>query len=79
MQRAQERKIRADKRAFLVAKEAGLKDEQKAAADKLAAARATLKDFCFQTGLHQYQLRESVPGFGRSEGPVHPHKAGSSK
>lgn len=67
MQRAQERKIRADKRAFLVAKEAGLKDEQKAAADKLAAARAILKDFCAQTGLHQYQLRESVPGFGRSE------------
>lgn len=40
---------------------------EKAAADKLADSRAKLKDFCHQTGLHSYQLRESVPGFGRSE------------
>lgn len=67
MQRAQERQIRADKRAFLVAKESGQKDAEKAAAAKLAASRDKLKDFLSQTGLHQYQLRESVPGFGRSE------------
>ena len=67
MQRAQERRIRADKRAFLVAKESGQKDAEKAAAAKLAASRAKLKDFLQQTGLHQYQLRESIPGFGRSE------------
>ena len=67
MQRAQERQIRADKRAFLVAKESGQKDEEKAAAAKLAASRDKMKDFLHQTGLHQYQLRESVPGFGRSE------------
>ena len=66
MQRAQERQIRADKRAFLVAKESGQKDAEKAAADKLAVSRAKMKDFLQQTGLHQYQLRESVPGFGRS-------------
>lgn len=67
MQRAQERQIRADKRAFLVARESGQKDAEKAAAAKLAASRAKLKDFLHQTGLQQYQLRESVPGFGRSE------------
>ena len=67
MQRAQERRIRADKRAFLVAKESGQKDAEKAAAAKLATSRAKMKDFLHQTGLHQYQLRESVPGFGRSE------------
>lgn len=67
MQRAQERQIRADKRAFLVARESGQKDAEKAAAAKLAASRARLKDFLHQTGLQQYQLRESVPGFGRSE------------
>ena len=66
MQRAQERQIRADKRAFLVAKESGQKDAEKAAADKLAVSRAKMKDFLQQTGLHQYQLRESVTGFGRS-------------
>lgn len=66
MQRAQERQIRADKRAFLVAKESGQKDAEKAAAAKLAASRAKMKDFLSQTGLQQYQLRESVPGFGRS-------------
>ena len=67
MQRAQERKIRAEKRAFLVAKESGQKDAEKAAAAKLAASRTKMKDFLSQTGLQQYQLRESVPGFGRSE------------
>lgn len=67
LQRAQERQIRAEKRAFLVAKESGQKDAEKAAAAKLAASREKLKDFLAQTGLHQYQLRESVPGFGRSE------------
>lgn len=67
MQRAQERQIRTDKRAFLVAKESGQKDAEKAAAAKLAASRAKMKDFLSQTGLQQYQLRESVPGFGRSE------------
>lgn len=67
MQRAQERKIRAEKRAFLVAKESGQKDAEKAAAAKLAASRTKIKDFLSQTGLQQYQLRESVPGFGRSE------------
>lgn len=67
MQRSYERKIRAEKRAFLVAKESGQKDAEKAAAGKLAASREQLKDFLGQTGLHQYQLRESVPGFGRSE------------
>lgn len=67
MQRAQERNIRAEKRAFLVAKESGQKDAEKAAAAKLAASRTKMKDFLSQTGLQQYQLRESVPGFGRSE------------
>lgn len=67
MQRAQERKIRAEKRAFLVAKESDQKDAEKAAAAKLAASRTKMKDFLSQTGLQQYQLRESVPGFGRSE------------
>ena len=67
MQRAQERQIRADKRAFLVAKESGQKDAEKAAAAKLAASRAKMNHPLHQTGLHQYQLRESVPGFGRSE------------
>ena len=67
MQRAQERKIRAEKRAFLVAKESGQKDAEKAAAAKLAASRTKMKDFLSQTGLQQYQLRECVPGFGRSE------------
>lgn len=67
MQRAQERKIRAQKRAFLVAKESGQKDDEKAAAAKLAASREQLKDFLRQTGLRSYQLRETVPGFGRSE------------
>ena len=67
MQRAQERQIRADKRAFLVAKESGQKDAETAAAAKLAASRTKMKDFLSQTGLQQYQLRESVPGFGRSE------------
>lgn len=67
MQRAQERKIRAEKRAFLVARESGQKDAEKAAAAKLAASRTKMKDFLSQTGLQQYQLRESVPGFGRSE------------
>lgn len=67
MQRAQERKIRAEKRAFLVAKESGQKDAEKAAAAKLAASRTKMKDFLSQTGLQQYQLRESVSGFGRSE------------
>lgn len=67
MQRAQERKIRAEKRAFLVAKESGQKDAEKAAAAKLAASRTKMKDFLSQTGLQQYQLRESMPGFGRSE------------
>ena len=67
IQRAQERQIRAEKRAFLVAKESGQKDTEKAAAAKLAASRDKLKDFLQQTGLKQYQLRESVPGFGRSE------------
>ena len=67
MQRSYERKIRAEKRAVLVAKERGQKDAEKAAAGKLAASREQLKDFLGQTGLHQYQLRESVPGFGRSE------------
>lgn len=66
MQRAQERKIRAEKRAFLVAKESGQKDDEKAAAAKLAASRTKLRDFLQQTGLQPYQLRETVPGFGRS-------------
>ena len=74
MQRAQERQIRADKRAFLVAKESGQKDAEKAAAAKLAASRAKMKDFLSQTGLQQYQLRESVPGFGRSEAPAQPRR-----
>lgn len=68
MQRAQERQIRADKRAFLVAKESGQKDAEKAAAAKLAASRAKMKDFLSQTGLQQYQLRESVPGWPQRSG-----------
>ena len=56
MQRAQERQIRADKRAFLVAKESGQKDAEKAAAAKLAASRAKMKDFLSQTGLQQYPV-----------------------
>ena len=66
MQRAQVRRNRAERPAFLVAKESGQKDAEKAAAAKLAASRAKMKDFLSQTGLQQYQLRESVPGFGRS-------------
>lgn len=67
MQRAQEREIRAQKRAFIIAKESGDRAAEKAAADKLAASRARLSDFCQQTGLPKQQIRETVPGFGRSE------------
>ena len=67
MQRAMERRIRAQKRAFLVAKEAGLLDDQKAVAARLSASREKLKDFLKQTGLRKRQIQETVAGFGRSE------------
>ena len=67
MQRAMERRIRAQKRAFLAAREAGLKDDEKAAAARLSASRAKLTDFIGQTGLRKRQLQETVAGFGRSE------------
>lgn len=67
MQRAMERRIRAQKRAFLAAREAGLKDDEKAAAARLSASRAKLTDFLGQTGLRKRQIQETVAGFGRSE------------
>ena len=67
MQRAMERRIRAQKRAFLVAKEAGLVDDERAAAARLSASRERLSDFLKQTGLRKRQIQETVAGFGRSE------------
>lgn len=66
-QRALERQIRRWKREYVLAKETDQADLQSRAAGRLAAARARLVDFLQQTGRHQQQLRETVPGFGRSE------------
>lgn len=66
-QRALERQIRRWKREYVLAKETDQADLQSRAAGRLAAARARLADFLQQTGRHQQQLRETVPGFGRSE------------
>ena len=51
----------------MLAKETGQTDLQNNAAGRLAAARGRLDDFLQQTGRHKQQLRETVPGFGRSE------------
>lgn len=66
-QRALERQIRRWKREYVLAKETNQTDLQSAAAGRLAAARGRLADFLQQTGRHKQQLRETVPGFGRSE------------
>lgn len=66
-QRALERQIRRWKREYVLARETGQADLQSAAAGRLAAARGRLADFLQQTGRHKQQLRETVPGFGRSE------------
>ena len=66
-QRTLERQIRRWKREYMLAKETDQADLQRAAATRLSAARAKLADFLQQTGRHQQQLRETVPGFGRSE------------
>ena len=66
-QRALERQIRRWKREYVLAKETDQADLQSRAAGRLAATRARLADFLQQTSRHQQQLRETVPGFGRSE------------
>lgn len=66
-QRSLERQIRRWKREFVLAKETGQTDLQTRAAARLDAARGRLNDFLEQTGRHKQQLRETVPGFGRSE------------
>lgn len=66
-QRALERQIRRWKREYVLAKETDQPDLQSHAAGRLAAARGRLDDFLQQTGRHKQQLRETVPGFGRSE------------
>lgn len=66
-QRALERQIRRWKREYVLAKETDQPDLQSHAAGRLAAARGRLDDFLQQTGRHKQQLRETIPGFGRSE------------
>lgn len=66
-QRTLERQIRRWKREYALAKETGQTDLQNNAAGRLAAARGRLDDFLQQTGRQKQQLRETVPGFGRSE------------
>lgn len=66
-QRALERQIRRWKREYVLAKETAQPDLQTRAAARLGAARTRLEDFLQQTGRHKQQLRETVPGFGRSE------------
>ena len=66
-QRTLERQIRRWKREYVLAKETGQTDLQNNAAGRLADARGRLDDFLQQTGRHKQQLRETVPGFGRSE------------
>ena len=66
-QRTLERQIRRWKREYVLAKETGQTDLQNNAAGRLAAARGRLDDFLQQTGRQKQQLRETVPGFGRSE------------
>ena len=66
-QRALERQIRRWKREYVLAEETGQTDLQNSAAGRLAAARGRLEDFLQQTGRRKQQLRETVPGFGRSE------------
>lgn len=67
MQRAYERKIRACKREFILARDVGDTDAQRAAAAKLKRTRAALRDFLRETGLLPQSEREQVLGFGRSE------------
>lgn len=66
-QRALERQIRRWKREYVLAKETGQTDLQNNAAGRVADARGRLNDFLQQTGRQKQQLRETVPGFGRSE------------
>lgn len=77
-QRALERRVRRYKTRYVMQQQAGQNatDEaaraaceaaQRAAAQRLAAAREQLADFLQQTGLAKQQLRETVPGFGRSQ------------
>lgn len=77
-QRALERRVRRYKTRYVMQQQAGqnAQDEaaraaceaaQRAAARRLADAREQLADFLDQTGLAKQQLRETVPGFGRSQ------------
>ena len=77
-QRALERRIRRYKTRYVMQQQAGQSatDEatraaceaaQQAAARRLAASRERLADFLQQTGLAKQQIRETVPGFGRSQ------------
>ncbi len=66
-QRTLERQIRRWKREYVLAKETGQTDLQNNAAGRVADARGRLNDFLQQTGRQKQQLRETVPGFGRSE------------
>lgn len=77
-QRALERRVRKYKTRYTMqqqaaqnapdeAARAACEEAQRAAAQRLAAAREQLTDFLAQTGLAKQQLRETVPGFGRSQ------------
>lgn len=77
-QRALERRVRKYKTRYLMQQQAAqnapdeatramLEAAQRTTAKKLAGSRERLSDFLHQTGLAQQQLRETVPGFGRSE------------
>ena len=77
-QRSLERRIRRYKTRYVMQQQAAkdARDEatraaceaaQRSAAKRLADSRSTLSDFLSQTGLRKQQLRETVPGFGRSQ------------
>lgn len=77
-QRALERRVRKYKTRYLMqqqaaqsapdeAARAACETAQQVAARRLADSRAQLADFLDQTGLAKQQLRETVPGFARSE------------
>lgn len=77
-QRALERRVRKYKTRYLMQQQAAqnapdeatramLEAAQRTTAKKLAGSRERLADFLQQTGLAKQQIRETVPGFGRSE------------
>jgi hypothetical protein len=66
-QRALERRIRGDKRTWLIMQYSSDPQDAVDAAARLKQDRSALSDFLRQTGRQQQQLRETVPGFGRSE------------